>query len=102
MAYARALAVFRVLVGLAELQGLPDGETGFGMLGEPAVIGQEPPDDACQATGNNHQGVRVLLAHGAVFAVNAFEVLMAVTGNRRGIPHRMAMSQYLLEGGSRC
>ena len=53
-------------------------------FGEAAVIGQEPPDDACQATGNDHQGVRVFLALGAVLAINAREVVMTTTDHEGG------------------
>ena len=76
MAQMLALAAFRVWVDLAELRGLAGGETGFGgTLGEPAIIGQEPPNDACQAVRNDHQGVAVFFAFGAVLAVNAREVV---------------------------
>jgi trimeric autotransporter adhesin len=48
-------------------------------FGEPAVVGQEPPDDARQTTSNDHQGVGVLLALRTLLSVNASEVVMTAT-----------------------
>jgi hypothetical protein len=46
------LSGFRGLGGIASFVGGRDGF--WRALGEVAAIRQEPPDDACQATGDDH------------------------------------------------
>ena len=80
-----ALGAFRVLMDLAELRGLLDGETGFGgRLVNPRSSVKSRQITRARRRATITRALCVFFASGAVFAIDASEVVMAAIDNERG------------------